>query len=539
MLGLMQQMPLLTSSFIQYADRWHGEREIVSRLPDGALFRYTYSDAHRRAKQVANVLQQWEVAPGERVATLAWNTHRHFELYYGIGGSGAVTHTINPRYSPEQITYIVNHAQDTYLFFDSTFLPLVEAIAPHCPTVKGFVLMAESEQMPQQTSLPNLYCYESLLEDVSERFEWPSFDENRAASLCYTSGTTGNPKGVAYSHRSTSLHALVACMPNAMGMGRQDSVLPVVPLFHINAWELPYSCAMAGAKLVLPGPNLDGESLYQLMESEGVTVTAGVPTIWNGLLNYVEANGLSFSTLQKVGTGGSACPKATTRALHEKHGLQVMHGWGMTETSSLVTLNTATAAEQGIGMEDYCDLMAMQGPPVWGTDIKVVDEQGGELPRDGKSAGELMVKGHWICSEYYQKGESALNEDGWFATGDVAVITPEGNLHLTDRLKDMIKSGGEWISSVELEDIAMAHPRVEQAAVIGVVHPKWDERPLLIVKTKAGEEVSREALLAGFEGKIAKWSVPDDVVFLEELPLGATGKIHKLTLREEFKDHYC
>lgn len=538
MLGLMQQMPLLTSSFIQYADRWHGDREIDSSLPSGVLHRYNYRDAHKRAKKVANVLQRWGVQQGDRIATLAWNTHRHFELYYGIGGSGAVTHTINPRYTPEQITYIVNHAQDSYLFFDITFLALVEAVAPHCPSIKGFVLLVDTEQMPENSSLENLLCYETLLEGVSEEFEWPEFDENSAASLCYTSGTTGNPKGVCYSHRSTSLHTLVASMPNALGIGREDCVLPVVPLFHINAWELPYICTMTGAKLVLPGPNLDGKSLYELMEAEGVTFTAGVPTIWMGLLNHMAENDLTFSTLKKVGTGGSACPKAITRSLHDSHGIQVMHGWGMTETSSVVTLNNATSQELGISMDEYCDLMAMQGPPVWGSDIKVVDEQGQELPHDGSSAGELMVRGHWICSEYYKTGESALESDGWLATGDVAVITRDGYLHLTDRLKDMIKSGGEWISSVELEDIAISHPKVEQAAVIGVVHPKWDERPLLLIKAKAGEEISEDEIKASYDGKIAKWSVPDDVVFLRDLPIGATGKIHKLTLREQFKDHY-
>lgn len=534
----MQQIPLLTSSFIEHAHRWHGDQEIVSRLSEGSIHRYSYRDAYRRSCRVANLLAQWGVENGERVATLAWNSHRHFELYYGIGGSGAVIHTINPRYTTDQIRFIINDAKDSYLFFDRDLLPIVEAVAPHCDSIRGFVLMEDKARMPSQSSLKNLMCYETLLLEVPDVYDWPPLDENSLVSLCYTSGTTGNPKGVGYTHRSTCLHTLVAASANALGVSRSDCVLPVVPLFHINAWELPYICAMSGAKLVLPGAQLDGESLFELMKTERVTLSAGVPTIWMGLLKYMRDNALSLPELKKVGTGGSACPRSIIRELHETHGIRVMHGWGMTETSSVVTLNTQTAEEKGLSMDDYCDHMSLQGPPLWGVDLKVVNEEGQELPRDSGSVGELKVRGHWVCESYYNRQDTAVDEGGWLATGDVGMITPEGSLQLTDRLKDLIKSGGEWISSAQLEDIALEHPLIEMASAIAVEHPKWDERPLLVVKTVEGNHLSVQEIRDSFVGKLAKWAIPDDVVFVSEFPLGATGKIHKLSLKQRFRDHF-
>jgi 3-(methylthio)propionyl---CoA ligase len=541
MISSMQNMPLLTSAFIRHANRWHSDVEIVSQNTEGGQFRYTYAEAYKRICKLANALTDMGIKPGDRVATLAWNNHRHFEAYYGISGVGAVTHTINPRYTVEQITYIINHAQDEFVMLDSTFLPLMESVAEQCPSIKGFILMAGVEHLPEKSPLKNLISYEEFIAKASDDFEWPQLDENSVASLCYTSGTTGNPKGVAYAHRSTALHALCASLQDCLGLSKQDTVLPIVPLFHINAWELPYCCALTGAKLVLPGPQMDGESLYKLLAAEKVTISAGVPTLWLGLLNYMNENKVNLPELERIGVGGSACPTSTIKQLHEKYGIRAMHGWGMTETSSVVTLNTDHAPAEKPGqqteLEEYYASKAKVGTPMWGSDIKIVDEQGEELPHDGKSAGELMVKGHWIVNQYFGQ-DKPCTENGWFPTGDVATIDPQGRMQLTDRLKDMIKSGGEWISSVELEDIATSHPDVEQAAVIGVPHPKWDERPLLVVKTKAGVSADGQSIIDFFNGKIARWAIPDSVVFLEQLPMGATGKVHKLTLREEYRNFY-
>jgi fatty-acyl-CoA synthase len=475
------------------------------------------------------------------VATLAWNGYRHLELYFAVSGSGAVLHTINPRLHPEQIAWIVNHAEDRLLFFDLTFLPIIEAIAPHCRTVKRFVAMIDREKMPASAKV-ELACYEDLIDTHSDRFTWPTFDERAASSLCYTSGTTGNPKGVLYSHRSTLLHAYASVAPDALNLSSRDTVLPVVPMFHVNAWGLPYSSTMAGAKLVMPGPNLDGKSLYELFESERVTVSAGVPTVWQGLLAHTEAGNLKFTTMNRTVIGGSACPPAMTRLFEDKYGVQVLHAWGMTEMSPLGTVCSFKARHEALGNEERRALQAKQGRVIYGVDMKIVGEDGGELPWDGKAFGSLLVRGPWVLKEYFRgEGGNPLQPDeagrGWFPTGDVVTIDADGYMLITDRTKDVIKSGGEWISSIEIENVAVALPAVAMAACIAAKHPKWDERPLLVVMRKPGAEVGREELLAFYEGKVAKWQVPDDVVFVESIPLGATGKMLKNRLREQFRDY--
>jgi acyl-CoA synthetase (AMP-forming)/AMP-acid ligase II len=539
-MGQMMSQPLTISSILQFAARHYGSSEIVSRrvepdMPD--LHRYTYRDCERRARKLAQALRDRGVSMGERVGTLAWNGYRHLELYYGASGSGAVLHTINPRLHPEQIAYIVNHAQDQYLFFDLSFLPLVEAIAPHCAAVKGFVLMSDRAHMPAESPIPNLLCYEELVEQASGDYDWPLFDEYAAASLCYTSGTTGNPKGVLYSHRSTVLHAYASAMPNVLNVGAMDTVLPVVPMFHVNAWGLPYSVLLSGAKMVFPGARLDGQSLYELFEEEGVTFSAGVPTVWLGLINYALQNGLRFSTFRRTVIGGSACPPAMMDALIDKLGVQVIHGWGMTEMSPLGTTGGLLAKHLKLPKEEQRKILQKQGHAIFGVDMKIVDDDGRELPWDGKSFGHLLVKGPWIVSSYFRQEGGEVLQDGWFPTGDVATIDPDGFMQITDRSKDVIKSGGEWIGSIDLENIAMGHPAVLQAACIGVAHPKWDERPLLVVVRRPGAEVSREELLGFFEGKIAKFWMPDDVLFVDSLPIGGTGKIQKNKLRDQFRGH--
>ncbi|HEY8555008.1 MAG TPA: 3-(methylthio)propionyl-CoA ligase [Burkholderiales bacterium] len=535
MQGLMMQMPLMISSLIQHADRYHGDTEIVSRLTEGGIHRYTYTDAHRRARQLANALTALGVKHGDRVGTLAWNTYRHFEIYFAVSGIGAICHTINPRLFIDQIVYIVNHAEDAYVFLDLTFVPLVEKLAAQCKAVKGWVIMTDRPHMPQ-TSLPNPICYEELVNAHSDDLEWPQFDENTAAGLCYTSGTTGNPKGVLYSHRSTILHAYAAALPDTLGLSATDAVLPVVPMFHVNAWGLPYAVPLVGAKFVLPGPGLDGASLYELFETEGVTTSAGVPTVWLGLLQYLRDNKVRFSTLKRLVVGGSACPPALMQAFQDEYGVRVLHAWGMTEMSPLGTVCTFKRKHDAWTPEQRFALQAKQGRPVFGVELKVVDSEGKEVPRDGKAFGELLVRGPWITSGYY-KAESSNLRDGWFPTGDVVTIDADGYIHITDRAKDVIKSGGEWISSIELENIAVGHPAVAEAAVISAHHPKWDERPLLIVVKKPGMNVTRDELLKFYEGKVAKWWVPDDVVFVDSLPHTATGKLLKTKLREDFRNY--
>ena len=471
------------------------------------------------------------------MATLAWNGYRHMELYYAVSGSGAVLHTVNPRLHPEQIAYIANHAEDQYLFFDLTFLPLIEAVAAHCTSVKAFVLMADRERMPPDTKVANLLCYEDLIASSCADYQWPLFDENSAASLCYTSGTTGNPKGALYSHRSTVLHAYGSAMPNALNVSAMDTVLPVVPMFHVNAWGLPYSVLLSGAKMVYPGAALDGKSLYELFESEGVTFSAGVPTVWLGLVNYALQNNLKFSTFRRTVIGGSACPPAMMDTLIDQLDVQVIHAWGMTEMSPLGTAGGLQSRHLGLSKEAQRKILQKQGHAVYGVDMKIVDDAGKELPWDGATYGHLLVKGPWIISSYFKNEGGDVLQDGWFPTGDVATIDEDGYMQITDRSKDVIKSGGEWIGTIDLENIAMAHPAVLQAACIGIAHPKWDERPLLLVIKRPGQEVTREALLAFFEGKIAKFWMPDDVLFVEALPTGATGKIQKNKLREQYKGH--
>ena len=536
-MGQMMDQPLLISSIIAFASRHYGHVEIVSRRVEGDLHRYTYRDCHRRARQLAKSLSGLGVRMGERVATLAWNGYRHMELYYAVSGSGAVLHTINPRLHPDQLAYIVNHADDQYLFFDLSFLPLIEAIAPQCPGVKGFVLMSERARMPQQTGIASLLCYEDLIASSDDDYEWPQFDENVAAALCYTSGTTGNPKGALYSHRSTVLHAYGSAMPNALNVSAADTVLPVVPMFHVNAWGLPYSVPMSGAKMVFPGAALDGKSLYELFEAEGVTFSAGVPTVWLGLVNYALQNGLAFSTFRRTVVGGAACPPALMDTLMDKLDVYVIHGWGMTEMSPLGTTGGLQARHKALPQDEQRKILHKQGHAIYGVDMKIVDDDGTELPWDGATFGHLLVRGPWIVSSYFRNEGGEVLREGWFPTGDVATIDADGYLQITDRSKDVIKSGGEWIGTIDLENIAMSHPAVAQAACIGIAHPKWDERPLLVVVQRPGMEVGRAELLAHFDGKVARFWMPDDVVFVDALPVGGTGKIQKNKLREQFKSH--
>ena len=535
--GLMMNAPLLISSLIRHASEHHGDTEIVSRLTEGGIHRYTYADAHKRSRQLANALITLGIQPGDRIGTLAWNGFRHFETYFAVSGMGAVLHTINPRLFPEQITYIVNHADDQYVFFDITFAALIDGIAPHCKNVKGWVAMTDRTHMPAMKTSAVL-CFEELVAAASDQYEWPTFDENTASSLCYTSGTTGNPKGVLYSHRTTILHTYAIALPDVMNLSARDVILPVVPMFHVNAWGTPYACAMVGAKIVFPGAGLDGASLHELFESEGVTLSAGVPTVWLGLLNYVKQNNLKFTTMNRTVIGGSACPPAMIKTFQDDYGVRVLHAWGMTEMSPLGTLNTFKEKHFKLNEAERFAIQQKQGRAIFGVEMRIIGSDGKDLPHDGKAFGDLLVRGPWIVREYFKsEGGDPLTPDGWFPTGDVATIDPDGFLQITDRSKDVIKSGGEWISSIDLENLAIAHPAVAEAAVIGIVHPKWDERPLLVIVKKAGASVSKEELLKFFEGKIAKWWMPDDVAFVDQLPHTATGKILKTKLREDFKDY--
>src|SRR5512133_2837958 len=475
LMGEMMSQPLLISSIIKHADRYFGKNEVVSRRVEGDIHRYTYRDCHARARKLANALRGLGVQMGERVATMAWNGYRHLEAYYAVSGSGAVLHTLNPRLFPEQIAYIANHAEDQYLMFELTFLPLIESVAPHCKTIKGYILMCDRDRMPAQSAIPNLMCYEDLIDNSSDDYEWPLFDENSASSLCYTSGTTGNPKGALYSHRSTLLHSYASTMPDALNVSARDSVLPVVPMFHVNAWGLPYSVPLTGAKMVFPGPSLDGKSLYELFEAEKVTCSAGVPTVWLGLLNHVAQNNLAFSSFKRTVIGGSACPPAMMKTLRHKYGIEVVHAWGMNEMSPLGTCATLQARHYELPEEAQEAILEKQGHVIFGVDMKIVDDAGDELPWDGKTYGNLLVKGPWVIQEYFKGEGGDVLEDGWFPTGDVATIDSDGYMQITDRSKDVIKSGGEWISTIELENIAMAHPAVQEAAAIGCRHPKWDE----------------------------------------------------------------
>jgi acyl-CoA synthetase (AMP-forming)/AMP-acid ligase II len=537
MRGLMQPKPLLISSIIEHAAKFHGDTEIVSRTVEGPIHRYGYRDLCGRSKKLANALERLGVTLGDVVGTMAWNGFRHMEIYYGVSGMGAVCHTLNPRLFPEQIVYIGNHAEDKFIFLDLTFVGLVEGIVDQLPNVAGYVIMTDEANMPE-TSLPNALCYETLIESESDAYAWPQFDENTASSLCYTSGTTGNPKGVLYSHRSTLLHSYTGGLVDTLGFGGRDTVLPVVPMFHANSWGIAYLAPMVGAKLVMPGKDLDGASVYQLLADEKVTFTAGVPTVWLMLLQHMEQSGLRLDDLKASVIGGSAAPRSMIETFQSKYGVQVIHAWGMTEMSPLGTIGTLTAGQEGWTDAEKIDVQCKQGRGVFGVELKIVDDDGEELPWDGKTFGRLMVRGASVASGYYKgEGADSFDAEGWFDTGDVSTIDEYGFMQITDRSKDVIKSGGEWISSIDIENVAVGHPGVAEAAVIGIEHPKWDERPLLIVVRGPGSDADREGILEFFDDKVAKWCVPDDVVFVEEIPHTATGKIQKTVLREQFKEY--
>ncbi|WP_296444638.1 long-chain-fatty-acid--CoA ligase [Rhodoferax sp. UBA5149] len=535
--GLMMDRPLLISDVIEHGAAQFGDVEVVSRETHGPLFRYTYAQCAARARKLANALKHLGLEAGSAVGSIAWNNHRHLEAYYAVSGSGMVMHTCNPRLHPQQLIYIINHAEDSVILFDSTFAALVKGVAPHCPKVKAWVCMSDAANMPAVISatqgVDNVLCYEDLIAPQSEQFNWPQFDERTGAALCYTSGTTGNPKGVLYSHRAIVLSAMAGCMPGSISLSPKDTVLPVVPMFHINAWCIPYAAPMGGAKLVLPGPRLDGASLYELIETEKVTVSAGVPTIWLALLHHVEQHGLRFSTMRRTGVGGSAMPAALIAKFADEYDVEVRHGWGMTETTATATIGCLATKHMNLTPAEQHAVIAKQGKSVFGVEIKVMDENGTTLPRDGVSQGELMVRGQWILTGYY-KGETSPLVDGWFPTGDIATIDASGVMQIRDRAKDVIKTGGEWISSIDLENVAVGHPAVAMAAVIGVKHPKWDERPLLFIVRKPGQTVEREEILAFLTERVAKWWVPDDVIFLDALPVGGTGKVQKADLRKQY-----
>ena len=541
MQGLMQQQPLLISSLIEHAETFHGDTEIVSVLPEGSQHRTTWKQIGRRARQLANALSTLGVGSADRVATLAWNTHRHLEMYFAVSGSGAVLHTVNPRLFQEQIEYIVNHAEDQYVFFDISFSALIEKIAPSCPTVRGFIAMTDRAHMPD-IAVPKLLCYEELIAAASRDYAWPAFDENAASSLCYTSGTTGNPKGVLYSHRSTVLHSFAACSTDGLALSARDSVLLIVPLFHVNAWGVPYAAAMCGAKLVLPGPSLDGASIYRLLAGEQCNFSLGVPTVWLGFFDHVERHpeevDLSLIRLERVVVGGSAAPRAMIEKFDTLFGAFLIHAWGMTEISPLGTVGMPLPKNANLPAAARYDLQAKQGRAIFGVGIKIVGEHGESLPHDGKAFGDLKVRGPWIVENYYRADEpTQLDNGGWFATGDIATIDADGYIQLTDRSKDVIKSGGEWISSIDLENAALGHPAVQEAAVIGVAHSRWQERPLMLVIRKPGQSLEQAELLDFLTQKVARWWIPDEVLFVDSLPHTATGKLQKMALRRTYQGH--
>ena len=535
MLGLMQDWPLLIHRVIDYAALQHPNRSVVSRSVEGPLHRTTYKAIRQRSLQLAQRLQRDGIGIGDRVATLAWNTARHLESWYGITGVGAIYHTLNPRLFEDQLIYIANHAADRLMFLDLSFVGLAEKIADRLPSIERYVIFTDAAHMPQ-TTLKNAVAYEDYIAEADGDFVWASLDENTAAGMCYTSGTTGHPKGVVYSHRSNLLHAMAAAMPDYLALSSRDVVMPVVPLFHANSWSLAFSAPMTGAALVMPGPKLDGASIFSLIEEEGVTMSAAVPTVWLGLLQHLESTGERLTRLKRVTIGGSACPRAVTEAFETKYGVTVSHAWGMTEMSplgSFCTPKPETAALEGAALYD---LKQKQGFAPFTVDMKICDDNGKVLPWDGTTFGRLMVRGPAVSKAYFGLDENILDADGYFDTGDVATIDADGYMNITDRAKDVIKSGGEWISSIELENLAVGHPDVAEAAVIGIAHPKWDERPLLLIVCKPGRAPSKEDILAFMQGKIAKWWMPDDVQFIAEIPHTATGKISKKTLRDQFKD---
>lgn len=536
MLGNMQDGQLLISGLIEHAEIYHTDTEIVSRTVEGPIHRYTLKDAANRSRKLANALGKLGLQQGDVVGTLAWNTFRHFELYFGVSGIGCVVNTVNPRLFPEQLIYIINHAANKYLFVDLTFVPLVESISDSLEGIKGIIVLTDKEHMPE-TELKNVICYEELIADEPTEYDWPVFDENTASSLCYTSGTTGNPKGVLYSHRSTLLHTWIVSSVNVCKVSSSSVILPVVPMFHVNAWGIPYASAMFGAKLVLPGPLMDGASIFELIDQEKPDLLMGVPTVWLGLLQYLNETNQTLDSVSTALVGGSAAPRAMIQEFEEKHNVFLMHGWGMTEMSPLGTATSRTAEMDNMDIESRYDLQEKQGKAFFGVEMTIADDEGNELPKDGVAFGRLLVKGPTIVERYFKTNESSLDENGWFDTGDVAKIHPEGSMEIVDRSKDVIKSGGEWISSIDLENAAVGHPEVAEACVIGVLHKKWDERPLLLIVKVDGKDPSKEEILAFLEDKVAKWWMPDDVIFVSELPHTATGKLLKRDLRDEYKEH--
>jgi len=535
MLGLMQDYPLLTHTILDHAALNHGEREQVTRSIEGPIRRTTLAEIRTRALKVAKALSNEGVRLGDRIATMAWNTDRHIEAWFGIMGNGAICHTLNPRLFADQLDYIVNHAEDDMMFVDLTFLPLVEALKERFGTVRKYIVLTDSDHMPD-TSLPNAVAYEDWIGAVDDDFEWGSFDENTAAALCYTSGTTGDPKGVLYSHRSNVLHGLTVNQPDVFGLTSEDTIMAIVPMFHANAWALTYAAPAAGAKLVMPGAGMDGKSIYELLEDEKVTATAAVPTVWLGLLQYLDETGKKLPFLQKVVVGGAACPPMMIRRFENDFDVEVIHGWGMTEMSPIGTTGNLKHATMGLDREAQLKLKEKQGRTPYLVEMKIVDDDGNDLPRDGETFGHLLVRGPAVSKAYFKHDEEILTPDGWFDTGDIATIDPLGFMQITDRDKDVIKSGGEWISSIEIENEAVGCPGVAEAAVIGLPHPKWSERPLLIIIRDAGSDIDKDGVLAYLDGKIAEWWMPDDVVFVDEIPHTATGKIQKMELRKQFKD---
>ena len=535
--GLMQQHSLMISSIIEFAERWYPNVEVVSRTTEGPIHRYTYRDMGLRARRVANALHELGVKPGDRIGTLAWNGYRHMELYFGVSGSQAVLHTVNPRLFAEQMVYVINHGGAKILFIDLTFVSLLEQLADQLAHIEHIVVMTDRKHMPA-TSLSNVLCYEDMVDASSSDYQWPEFDENSASSMCYTSGTTGNPKGVVYSHRSTLIHAMGSSIPNGLGLSATDTVLLVVPQFHVNSWGVSYAAPMNGCKLVLPGPAMDGASVYELLEQEKCTLSLAVPTVWMMLTAYLHESGATLPYMKRVVIGGSAVPEAMIREFESDYDVQVIHAWGMTETSPLGTLNFLMPHLRDLPYDQQMPVKLKQGKSIFGINIRIVDDKDNPLTHDGKAFGRLQARGHWVTSGYYKpEADDSVNDEGWFDTGDVATIDEDGYMMITDRTKDVIKSGGEWISSIEIENLAVGHPEIVEAAVIAIPHPKWDERPLVIAVKKNGSTVDKTALLQYLAGSLARWQLPDDVIFVDELPHGATGKLNKLKLRELYGEH--
>jgi fatty-acyl-CoA synthase len=536
--GLMMDRALLISDVIEHAAGQFGDTEIVSRAADGSVFRYNYMQCRARALQLANALAECGLRAGTSIGSIALNNHRHMEAYYAVSGSGMIIHTCNPRLHASQLVYIINHAEDRAVMFDPAFAPLVESIAAQCPGVRHWICLTDAENMPDLGVRAELLCYEEFIGPQSPRFAWPQFDERTAAALCYTSGTTGNPKGALYSNRSIVLNALSACLPGLISLSPKDTILPVVPMFHVNGWCVPYAAPIGGAKLVLPGARTDASSIYDMLETEQVTVTAGVPTIWIALMRHVEGGKLPMTSLKRILVGGSAMPEPLIAKFDQKFGIEVRQAWGMTETVAIATMTCLNSRQAEMPATARHSVMAKQGKSVFGVEVKVVDDNGCTLPRDAKSQGQVMVRGQWTVSGYY-KAEQSVLIDGWLPTGDIATIDAQGTLQIRDRAKDLIKTGGEWISSIDLEAVAMAHPAVAMAAVVGVRHPKWEERPLLFIVRKPDQSLECEEILAFLGERVAKWWIPDAVIFLDALPVGGTGKVQKASLREKYANHLC